>query len=193
MNDFGAGFRWTLALLAACSAAGGSGCSLRVEEAPAPNRSSIAVLGFDDRAGRVDLAARLSDHFAARLAIGALLVLDRSQVEAAFRESGLSAADASTDEGRRLLRETLGCEAIVTGLLASFDPGSLWKKPTVALSVRLVDLRDGSTICRTGGVVPRAGDAEASRDGERLAFAFAANLADRVNERLGGGGETRWQ
>jgi hypothetical protein len=162
-------------------------------EGPSAYRGSIAVLAFEDRAGRRDLAARLSDHFAARLAIGALLVLDRAQVDAAVRERGCPAPDASTEAGRRILREALGCDAIVTGVLAFFEEGSFWKRPTVALSVRLVDLRDGKTICRAGGVVPRPGEGGAIRDAERLALAFASDLADRVSGRLGGAEVSTWQ
>jgi hypothetical protein len=183
----------SVSFLLAAAAIGGHGCAAREQEARHELSGGIAVLGFDDRAGRLDLAARLSDHFAARLAVGASVVLDRGQVEAVLREAGIPAADATTASGRRLLRETLGCDAIVTGLLAAFEQGSLRERPTVALSIRLVDLRSGKTICRTGGVVPRPGERPATRDGERLALAFAATLADRVSGRLGGGGETTCQ
>ncbi|MFH1681995.1 MAG: hypothetical protein ABIH26_15305 [Candidatus Eisenbacteria bacterium] len=162
------------------------GCAARETEPALGSRGAVAVLGFEDRSGRDDLAARISDHFAARLALGSYTVFDRVQVEAACREAGVAVPAVLAEGERSLLQETLGCEAVVTGLLASFEEGSLWKKPKVALSVRLVDLAGGETRCRLGGVVPRPLERCSGRDGERIALAFAEDLADRMNDLFAG-------
>jgi len=156
----------------------------------------VAILPFEDRTGHDEegLGKRLSDQFASRLALGSLAVIDRAQVEAAFAEAGVEIPERLTAEDRRAIREVTGCEAVVTGLLAEYEEGSLWNPPKVALAVRFVDLAGGGTLYRDGGVSPPPAGGALFQDAERLALGFAGDLADRMNHRIHAeGGALSWR
>ena len=188
------GLRAALTVVASLGlAASGQGTSVATTAGIASNQDGtprVVVAAFDDQSrARIDnLGAGLADKLAARLAVGGVHIVGRSQIESLMQAEAL---DPTSPEGLACAARDLGADLLVSGVLesvivdsATLDLGLVQlgsAEAHVAATVELID-------AVTGGVVTAAAAEGTAKTSFSLSFDLGNFFAASASCDVCGGG-----
>ena len=177
--------RWAVAAVLVAVLAGGALVSRRHRPAGAQSRRAVAILGFENRAGRADaawLSTALAEMLSTELSAGGeLRTIPADSVARVQRELGIKAADGLARDALDRLRDALGADYVIAGSYVEVGAG---QQARVRLDLRLQDARSGDiafAAAETGtetelfDLVSRAGASLRSRLGAAAVPAAETN------------------